>query len=43
MTLVGGHIVQLQASLAQEFGVDAVGPVYEFTDEEATADFLGDN
>ncbi len=43
MTLVGGKIVQLQASLAQEFGVAAVGPVYEFTDEEATADFLGDN
>ncbi len=43
MTLVGGKIVQLQASLAQEFGVDPVGPVYEFTDEEATADFLGDN
>jgi predicted amidohydrolase YtcJ len=43
MTMVGGKIMQLQASLASEFGVDSIGPVYDFSDEEVAAQFLGDN
>ncbi len=43
LTMVGGKIVQLQAALAREFGVNSIGPVYEFTDEEATAGFLEGN
>ncbi len=43
MTMVGGKIIQLQESLAAAFGVDQVGPVYSFSDEEVTARFLGDN
>ena len=43
MTMVGGKIIQLQESLATAFGVDQVGPVYDFSDEEITARFLGDN
>ena len=43
MTMVGGKIIQLQESLANAFGVDQVGPVYDFSDEEVTARFLGDN
>jgi hypothetical protein len=43
MTMVGGKVIQLQESLATAFGVDQVGPVYDFSDEEITARFLGDN
>ncbi|MCZ6877072.1 MAG: amidohydrolase family protein [Acidobacteria bacterium] len=43
LTMVGGKIIQLQESLATAFGVDQVGPVYDFSDEEITARFLGDN
>jgi len=43
MTMVGGKIMQLQGSLASEFGVDSIGPVYDFSDEEVAAQFLGDN
>ncbi|MCH7803581.1 MAG: amidohydrolase family protein [Acidobacteria bacterium] len=43
MTMVGGKIMQLQASLASEFGVDSIGPVYDFSDEEVAAQFLGGN
>ena len=43
MTMVGGKIMQLQASLASEFGVDSIGPVYDFSDKEVAAQFLGDN
>jgi len=34
MTMVGGRIQVLQGSLAQEFGVPAVGPKYGFRDED---------
>jgi len=40
MTMVGGKIIQLQPSLATEFGVAAVGPVYDFDDDEVAAQFL---
>jgi len=43
MTMVGGKIMQLQASLASEFGVDSIGPVYDFSDEEVAAQFLEGN
>ena len=43
MTMVGGKIMQLQASLAGEFGVNSIGPVYDFSDEEVAAQFLGGN
>ena len=43
MTMVGGKIMQLQASLASGFGVDSIGPVYDFSDEEVAAQFLGGN
>ncbi len=43
MTMVGGKIMQLQASLASEFGVDSIGPVYNFSEEEVAAQYLGDN
>ena len=43
MTMVGGKIIQLQASLASEFGVTSIGPVYDFSDEEVAAQFLGGN
>ena len=36
MTMVGGKIEVLQQSLAQEFGVDAVGVPYGFSDDELT-------
>jgi predicted amidohydrolase YtcJ len=35
--------VAVQGSLASEFGVDSIGPVYDFSDEEVAAQFLGDN
>ena len=34
MTLVGGKIIQLQESLANEFGMESIGPAYDFSDEE---------
>ena len=43
MTMVGGKIMQLQASLASEFGVDSIGPVYDFSDEEVADQFLEGN
>ena len=36
MTMVGGKIEALQQSLAQEFGIDAVGVPYGFSDDELT-------
>ncbi len=41
MTMVGGKIIQLQESLANQFGMESVGPVYDFSDEEVEAQFLG--
>ncbi len=43
MTMVGGKIIQLQESLANDFGVDQVGPVFDFSDEDVTTRYLGDN
>ncbi|MCZ6877059.1 MAG: amidohydrolase family protein, partial [Acidobacteria bacterium] len=43
LTMVGGKIIQLQESLANAFGVDQVGPIYNFSDEDVTARYLGDN
>ena len=43
MTMVGGRIVQLQAALASQFGVRPIGPSYNFSDEEVTERFFGDN
>ena len=40
LTMVGGKIIQLQESLASDFGIEPVGPVYSFTDEEVAAQFL---
>ncbi len=37
MTLVGGEIIQLQESLANEFGMARIGPAYDFSDEEVAA------
>jgi predicted amidohydrolase YtcJ len=34
MTMVGGKMVVLQESLAQDFGMQAVGPAYTFADED---------
>ena len=34
MTMVGGKIEVLQASLARDFGLQQVGPVYGFEDED---------
>mgnify|MGYP001331731267 FL=1 len=34
MTVMGGDIVALQASLANEFGLDPVGPGFDFKDED---------
>ena len=41
MTMVGGKIIQIQEALATEFGIAPVGPVYDFDDEDVTAQFLG--
>ncbi len=41
MTMVGGKIIQIQQSLADEFGVASVGPVYDFDDDEVMARFVG--
>jgi hypothetical protein len=41
MTMVGGKIIQIQQALANEFGIDQVGPVYDFNDEDVAAQFLG--
>ncbi len=43
MTMVGGKIIQLQESLANEFGMEQVGPVYDFSDEEVEAQYLGES
>ena len=40
MTMVGGKIQQLQESLASDFGVEAIGPVYDFDDDEVAARYL---
>ncbi len=34
MTMLGGDIVVLQESLAQDFGIPAAGPAYSFTDAQ---------
>jgi hypothetical protein len=34
MTMVGGKMIVLQESLARDFGVQPVGPVYDFEDED---------
>ena len=34
MTMVGGKMIVLQESLAKDFGVQPVGPVYDFEDED---------
>ena len=34
ITMVGGKMTVLQASLANDFGVQPVGPVYDFKDED---------
>ena len=41
MTMVGGKIIQIQQSLASEFGIAPVGPVYDFDDDEVMARFAG--
>ena len=43
MTMVGGKIIQLQESLANEFGMEQVGPVYDFSDEEVAAQYLAES
>ncbi|MBI2822795.1 MAG: amidohydrolase family protein, partial [Acidobacteria bacterium] len=39
MTMVGGKIIVLQQSLAKDFGMQPVGPVFDFTD--ADVDHIG--
>ena len=34
MTMVGGRMIVLQESLANDFGIDAVGPIYDFRVED---------
>jgi cytosine/adenosine deaminase-related metal-dependent hydrolase len=34
MTMVGGKMIVLQESLAKDFGIQVVGPAYDFKDEE---------
>ena len=34
MTMVGGKMIVLQAPLARDFGVQPVGPAYDFTDDD---------
>ena len=34
MTMVGGKVIVLQAPLARDFGVQPVGPAYDFTDDD---------
>ena len=34
MTMVGGKLIVLQESLARDFGLQAVGPHYDFTDDD---------
>ena len=41
LTMVGGRIIQLQASLASELGIPPVGPSYNFSDAEIEAQYLG--
>jgi len=40
LTMVGGKIIQVQESLASDLGIEPVGPVYDFSDEDVAADFL---
>ena len=40
LTMVGGDIKQLQESLANAFGVAAIGAVYDFDDDELAARLL---
>ena len=40
MTMVGGEMVVLQAPLARDFGVQSVGPAYDFTDDDV--EHIGD-
>jgi amidohydrolase family protein len=39
MTMVGGKMVILQPGLAKDFGLEQVGPTYDFKD--ADVDFIG--
>ena len=39
MTMVGGKMIVLQESLADDFGVQSVGPPYDFKDEDV--EFIG--
>ncbi len=41
LTMVGGRIIQLQSSLASQLGVQPIGPVYNFSDAEIEAQYLG--
>ncbi|MCH8017482.1 MAG: amidohydrolase family protein, partial [Acidobacteria bacterium] len=34
MTMVGGKVIVLQAPLAKDFGVQSVGPAYDFSDND---------
>ena len=34
MTMVGGKMIVLQESLAKDLGIQAVGPPYDFKDED---------
>ncbi len=34
MTMVGGKLIVLQESLARDFGLQPVGPRYDFRDED---------
>jgi hypothetical protein len=34
MTMVGGKMIVLQESLAKDFGIQVVGPPYDFKDED---------
>ncbi|MEE2822634.1 MAG: amidohydrolase family protein [Acidobacteriota bacterium] len=40
MTMVGGKIEQLQELLAKDFGREAIGPIYDFNDDEVAAQYL---
>ncbi len=40
LTMVGGKIQQVQESLATDLGIQAIGPVYDFDDDEIAARYL---
>jgi len=40
LTMVGGKIIQVQESLASDLGIEPVGPVYDFSDQDVAAEFL---